>query len=131
MSLTPQNLSSPFDDEENGDERNLDIDFQATFASRTRIISSNNAATDTLPTPNLPTPVEAFSSTEDETVVEVPLRSQRTARLSLSAQAQMILVRKRTRRWHAALAGAIAGGLAIIWEGRSRRGVIAQQLFVR
>ncbi|KAJ3555565.1 hypothetical protein NP233_g12179 [Leucocoprinus birnbaumii] len=36
-----------------------------------------------------------------------------------------------TRRWHAALAGAVAGGLAISWEKRSRRGLIAQQLFVR
>ncbi|KAJ7185408.1 hypothetical protein C8R46DRAFT_1060463 [Mycena filopes] len=56
---------------------------------------------------------------------------RRAARLSLSAHAQMVLVRKRTRRWHAALAGAIAGGLAILWEKRGRRVVIAQQMFVR
>jgi len=62
--------------------------------------------------------------------VEVPL-SERRARLSLSAQAQLILVRKKTRRWHAALAGAVAGGMAIMWETRSRRGIIAQQMFVR
>ncbi|KAJ7126265.1 hypothetical protein C8R44DRAFT_781501 [Mycena epipterygia] len=60
-----------------------------------------------------------------------PLHRRRSARLSLSAHAHMALVRKRTRRWHAALAGAISGGLAILWEKRNRRGVIAQQMFVR
>lgn len=59
------------------------------------------------------------------------LHRRRSARLSLSAHAQMVLIRKRTRKWHAALAGAISGGLAILWEKRSRRGVIAQQMFVR
>ncbi|KAG6811590.1 hypothetical protein H0H92_006713 [Tricholoma furcatifolium] len=64
------------------------------------------------------------------TMLRVPL-AKRGARLSLSAGAQLALIRKKTRRWHAALAGAIAGGLAIMWEKRGRRGVIAQQLFVR
>ncbi|PFH47134.1 hypothetical protein AMATHDRAFT_152910 [Amanita thiersii Skay4041] len=63
-------------------------------------------------------------------MVEVALPEHK-ARLSLSAHAQMIFLRKKTRRWHAALAGALAGGLAIMWEKRSRRGIIAQQLFVR
>ncbi|TFK43977.1 hypothetical protein BDQ12DRAFT_623280 [Crucibulum laeve] len=62
--------------------------------------------------------------------VEVPL-AKRSARLSLSARAQLVLIRKKTRRWHAALAGAVAGGLAIMWEKRSRRAIIAQQMFVR
>ncbi|KAF7331614.1 hypothetical protein MKEN_00041000 [Mycena kentingensis (nom. inval.)] len=35
------------------------------------------------------------------------------------------------RTWHAALAGTVAGGLSILWEKRSRRIVLAQQLFVR
>lgn len=52
-------------------------------------------------------------------------------RLSLSARTQLILIRKKTRRWHAALAGAIAGSIAITLEKRSRRSLIAQQLFVR
>ncbi|KAJ7697594.1 hypothetical protein B0H17DRAFT_1197260 [Mycena rosella] len=39
--------------------------------------------------------------------------------------------RKRTRRWHSALAGTISGGLAVLWEKRSRRSDIAQQIFVR
>ncbi|KAG6887777.1 hypothetical protein C0995_012800 [Termitomyces sp. Mi166 len=64
------------------------------------------------------------------TLLRVPLK-KRSARLSLSTNAQLVLIRKKTRRWHAALAGAIAGGLAILWEKRGRRGVIAQQLFVR
>ncbi|KAJ7829223.1 hypothetical protein B0H14DRAFT_2810763 [Mycena olivaceomarginata] len=55
---------------------------------------------------------------------------RRAPSLSLSAHAQMVIVRKRTRRWESALAGAISG-LAIFWEKRSRRVVIAQQLFVR
>lgn len=59
------------------------------------------------------------------------LQRRRSARLSLSAAAHMVLVRKRTRRWHSALAGAIAGSLAILWEKRNRRGVIGQQMFVR
>ena len=62
--------------------------------------------------------------------VEVTLPKHK-ARLSLSAHAQLIFLRKHTRRWHAALAGAIAGGLAIAWEKKSRREIIAQQLFVR
>ncbi|KAF8885816.1 hypothetical protein BD779DRAFT_1442157 [Infundibulicybe gibba] len=49
----------------------------------------------------------------------------------LSAHAQLAMVRKRTRRWHAALAGLLAGGLAIGCEKRNRRGIIAQQMFVR
>jgi hypothetical protein len=42
----------------------------------------------------------------------------------------MDIVRKPTRRWESALAGAVSG-LAIFWEKRGRRVVIAQQLFVR
>jgi len=63
-------------------------------------------------------------------ILEVPLE-KRKARLSLTKKAQIMLVRKQTRRWHAALAGAVAGGLAIMWEKRTRRGLIAQQMFVR
>ncbi|KAF8720204.1 hypothetical protein AX14_011148 [Amanita brunnescens Koide BX004] len=62
--------------------------------------------------------------------VEVAVNKHR-ARLSLSAHAQLVFLRKHTRRWHAAIAGAIAGGLAVIWEKKSRREIIAQQLFVR
>ncbi|KAI5984942.1 hypothetical protein EDD15DRAFT_2305257 [Pisolithus albus] len=57
--------------------------------------------------------------------------SQRRVRFSLSAHAREVWVRKRTHRWHAALAGALAGSLAIMFEKRSRRIAIAQQLFVR
>jgi len=40
-------------------------------------------------------------------------------------------VRKKTRRWHSVLAGAVAGAVAVSFEKRSRQTVIAQQLFVR
>ncbi len=48
-------------------------------------------------------------------------------RLSLTTRTQFILIRKQTRRRHAALAGGIAGGLAIMWEKRGRRTFIGQQ----
>ncbi|KAG8786646.1 hypothetical protein FRC15_010986 [Serendipita sp. 397] len=52
-------------------------------------------------------------------------------KLSKQAKAHELLIRKKGRRWHAALAGAIAGGLAVLWEKQDRRLGIAQQLFVR
>lgn len=60
-----------------------------------------------------------------------PDRSLREARLSMSAQAHQQWVRKKTRRWHAVLAGAVAGGAAVLFEKRSRQTIISQQLFVR
>ncbi|KAJ7485672.1 hypothetical protein FB451DRAFT_1230689 [Mycena latifolia] len=84
---------------------------------------------------NLPSPfgeeAEDSDSSSDSGLTTPVLPHRRSPRLSLSAHAQMALVRKRTRRWHSALAGAISGGLAILWEKRSRRAVIAQQVFVR
>ncbi|KAJ6495387.1 hypothetical protein C8R45DRAFT_987179 [Mycena sanguinolenta] len=75
---------------------------------------------------------EISNSSSDSGITTPGLKRRRRApRLSLSAHAQMILVRKPTRRWMSALAGAISGGLAILWEKRSRRAVIAQQVFVR
>lgn len=56
---------------------------------------------------------------------------RREARLSSSAQVHQIWVRKKTRRWHSVLAGAVAGAIAISFEKRSRQSVVAQQLFVR
>ena len=52
-------------------------------------------------------------------------------KLSKQAKLHEVLVRKKARRWHAALAGALAGGLAVLWETKERRLGIAQQLFVR
>ena len=57
-------------------------------------------------------------------------RSQ-PSRLSEKAVKHELYMRKKGRRWHAALAGAVAGGLAILCEADSRRLTIAQQLFVR
>jgi hypothetical protein len=54
-----------------------------------------------------------------------------TRRLSVQAQAHQEWVRKRTKRWHAIFAGAVAGGLGLIFEKKRRRVPIAQQLFVR
>jgi hypothetical protein len=81
---------------------------------------------------SLPSP---FEDEEEDieappTPFEVPL-SARQPRLSLSAQAHQVWVRKKARRWHSMFAGALAGGLAVMFEKRSRRVVIAQQLFVR
>lgn len=56
---------------------------------------------------------------------------RREARLSSSAQAHQSWVRRKTRRWHSILAGAISGFIAVSFEKRSRQNVIAQQLFVR
>jgi len=56
---------------------------------------------------------------------------RREARLSSSAQVHQIWVRKKTRRWHSILAGAVAGAVALSFEKNSRQNVIAQQLFVR
>ncbi|KAG1771601.1 hypothetical protein EV702DRAFT_640426 [Suillus placidus] len=73
---------------------------------------------------------------EDEDIEAPPMPSEvslsgRQPRLSLSAQAHQVWVRKKTRRWYSMFAGALAGGLAVMFEKRSRRVVIAQQLFVR
>lgn len=56
---------------------------------------------------------------------------RREGRLSSSAQVHQIWVRRKTRRWHSVLAGAIAGVIAVSFEKRSRQNVVAQQLFVR
>lgn len=56
---------------------------------------------------------------------------RREARLSSSAQVHQSWVRKKTRRWHSVLAGAVAGAVAVSFEKRSRQTVVAQQLFVR
>lgn len=60
-----------------------------------------------------------------------PYLSDRQARLSTSAQHHQQWVRKRTRRWYSVLAGALAGGISIMFEKRSNRLGIAQQMFVR
>ncbi|KAI6032197.1 hypothetical protein BKA83DRAFT_4210653 [Pisolithus microcarpus] len=94
-----------------------------------------NALPVLLPQPSEPPP-SPFEDSEDESEPVTPdpvmlSSSQRQVRFSLSAHAQEVWVRKRTHRWHAALAGALAGSLAVMFEKRSRRIAIAQQLFVR
>ncbi|CAL1717475.1 unnamed protein product [Somion occarium] len=63
--------------------------------------------------------------------VNAQFLSERQARLSSSAQAHQVWVRKRTRRWYSVFAGAMAGGISILFEKRSNRLGIAQQMFVR
>jgi hypothetical protein len=54
-----------------------------------------------------------------------------TRRLSVQGQKHQEWVRKHTKRWHAIFAGAVAGGLGLLFEKRQRRVPIAQQFFVR
>lgn len=75
------------------------------------------------------------SETSPQRAQSLPLHvspgDRREARLSTSAQVHQTWVRKKTRRWHAVLAGAVAGAVSVSFEKRSRQVVIAQQLFVR
>ncbi|KAI0034353.1 hypothetical protein K488DRAFT_45628 [Vararia minispora EC-137] len=82
---------------------------------------------------------DAESALADDADIDAPLtvprpskhERVRSARLSVSAQAHQTWVHKRTRRWHALLAGAAAGGCAVMCEKHARRVIIAQQVFVR
>lgn len=89
----------------------------------------------TLPSSSKPISPPAYTSTfgEEETD-DIDLEegtSRVTRRLSVQAQAHQEWVRKRTKRWHAIFAGAVAGGLGLLFEKKRRRIPIAQQLFVR
>ena len=65
-------------------------------------------------------------------VTMAPTASERRrGRLSFRAQAHEVWVRKKTRRWYAIVAGAIAGGVGVMFEKKGRRVTIAQQMFVR
>ncbi|KAJ7167441.1 hypothetical protein C8R43DRAFT_1121852 [Mycena crocata] len=81
-------------------------------------------------TRSLPSPF-GDDSEDSDSYSDSSSDSGRTPRLSHTAHAQIVLTRQQTRRWHSALAGAVSGGLAILWEKPSRRSVIAQQVFVR
>jgi hypothetical protein len=52
-------------------------------------------------------------------------------KLSAQAVAHEIWVRKKGRRWHAFVSGALAGGVAVMFETKKWRIGIAQQMFVR
>ncbi|KIJ69733.1 hypothetical protein HYDPIDRAFT_142266 [Hydnomerulius pinastri MD-312] len=87
-----------------------------------------------LPVRTKQSPPSPFDDSDEEELDPTPLEippSERQPRLSLSAHAHQQWVHKKTRRWHAVVAGAIAGGVAIMFEKRSRRVTIAQQMFVR
>jgi len=96
------------------------------------LINALSIATPALSSSNSPTAFDGNGGAKVQIpITTVVVQNDRKTQLQLSARAQLVLPRKQTRRWHAALAGAIAGGLAIIWEKRTRRSLIAQQLFVR
>ncbi|KZT70243.1 hypothetical protein DAEQUDRAFT_725509 [Daedalea quercina L-15889] len=95
-----------------------------------------------LPSHNIANPLQSLRATghhdspffDDEDVdLEIQTRrpTPRQARLSMSAQAHQVWVRKRARRWYSVFAGAVAGAVAVCCEKKSRRVAIAQQMFVR
>ncbi|EJD53160.1 hypothetical protein AURDEDRAFT_180722 [Auricularia subglabra TFB-10046 SS5] len=71
------------------------------------------------------TPEEVDTGTRNTTGVNTP------GALSAKALEHQLWVRKKGLRRHAFFAGALAGGVAILFERRDRRVGIAQQLFVR
>lgn len=84
------------------------------------LVPALNSESSTPSPGELPLPVTTGMTSEEKSL-----------HLKLTARAQEALIRKPVKRWYAALAGALAGGLAIMCEKHSRRGVISQQMFVR
>ena len=77
------------------------------------------------PSASPPTPI-------DELPVTMATNGERKrGRLSFRAQAHEKWVRRTARRWHSVIAGAVAGGIGLLFERKGRRLTIAQQLFVR
>lgn len=72
-----------------------------------------------------------FDSEDDEDIELGQINGIRRARLSTTAQAHQSWVKKQSKGWYSLVAGAVAGGASIMFEKRSRRVAIGQQLFVR
>lgn len=75
-----------------------------------------------------------FSDDDEDIEPSPPLPADKRARrprLSVSGRARQVWTKKRTRAWFSVVAGGIAGGVAIMFEKRSRRIDIGQQMFVR
>ncbi|KAJ7708217.1 hypothetical protein B0H17DRAFT_452825 [Mycena rosella] len=71
-------------------------------------------------------------ASSDSGVITLDLHERHRPHPSLCTDdKKKVVVNRCTRRWHSALAGAISGGLAILWETQSQRSGIAQQVFVR
>lgn len=82
----------------------------------------------------LPPKPEELSSPFDGDDEDIELghnHGNRSARLSTNAQAHQTWIRQQTKGWYSLVAGAVAGGAAIMFEKRSRRIAIGQQMFVR
>ena len=78
------------------------------------------------PSDSPPTPLDELP------VTMAPTKGERKrGRLSFRAQAHEQWIRRIRQRWHAVVAGAIAGGIGVLFEKKNRRLTIAQQLFVR
>ncbi|KAL5487505.1 hypothetical protein ACEPAI_5613 [Sanghuangporus weigelae] len=83
-------------------------------------------------TPISPSDSPSTPFDEELPVTMAPTRSERRrGRLSFRAEAHEMWIRKKTRRWHAVVAGALSGGLPLLFEKKGRRVTIAQQMFVR
>lgn len=87
--------------------------------------------------PLLCQPIEShpFIPDDDEDIALDPPRPigkrVRRLRLSASGRARHEWTKKRTKAWFSVVAGAVAGGVAIMFERSSRRVAIGQQMFVR
>lgn len=108
--------------------------YASTFADEDEIEDTQESSASLAASTTLRVPVPPLSG-RDEKHDKSHANSQpyrRSARLSLSRQATLAIVRKKTRRWHAAVAGFAAGAAGIIWESdKERRVTIGQQMFVR
>ena len=78
------------------------------------------------PSASPPTPLDELPVTMAPTNGE-----RKRGRLSFRAQVHEQWVHRVSRRWHSVIAGAVAGGIGVLFEKKSRRLTIAQQLFVR
>ena len=79
-------------------------------------------------------PPSPFSDGDEDIELGPPRPADKRARrprLSVSGRARQTWTKKHTRAWFSVVAGGIAGGAAIIFEKRSRRIDIGQQMFVR
>lgn len=81
-------------------------------------------------------PIESdpFTPDDEEVALDPPRpigKPVRKLRLSVSGRARHEWTKKRTKAWFSVVAGAVAGGVAIMFERRSRRVTIGQQVFVR
>lgn len=78
------------------------------------------------------TPLMMHSRSAQKRLVDEETKQEMEGRRGsrLSMQSQVLYSRLESARWHAIIAGAIAG-FSVLWEKKTRRITIAQQVFVR